>query len=109
MTKIFHIAAPLGVEDGCECVVLPDRKTRQRIGELRRRVTELRDVALRGERIPIQGVNNPLPWRLTTAAKVVVNRRVVEICYPHYTPVCSLDKKMSVSLTMLDVGERLRN
>lgn len=73
------------------------RPQNERVAELRRRVTELRDAAVRGERIPIQGTNNPLPWRLTTTAKAAVNQRVAEICYPHYSPVCSLGKDSFVN------------
>ena len=42
------------------------RPADSRVNELRRRVTELRDIAARGERIPLPGTNNPLPWRLST-------------------------------------------
>ena len=45
-------------------------------------------MAASGQRIPIPGALNPLPWRLTEEAKEIVNKRVVEIIYPHYTPVC---------------------
>ena len=70
-----------------------------RVAVLRQRVTEFRDAAVRGERIPLPGRFNPLPWRLTPAAKVVVNRRVAEICSPHYTPVCSLGRDSFINKT----------
>lgn len=68
------------------CISMP----RARIGELRARLTELRDTAARGEDIPLPGVLNPLPWRLTVEARANVNRRTTRLCYPHYTPVCHI-------------------
>ena len=62
----------------------------ERVAMLRRRVTELRDRALR-ERIPLPNVSNPLPWRLTSVARAIVNQRILRISYPHYTPVCNID------------------
>ena len=62
----------------------------ERVAALRRRVTELRDRALLG-RIPLPNAVNPLPWRLTSLAREIVNQRILRISYPHYTPVCSID------------------
>ena len=64
---------------------------RARVGELRARVTALRDQAMRGERIILRGQQNPLPWRLNAVARKIVNRRLLNIVYPHYTPVCHID------------------
>ena len=75
------------------------RPQTERVRELRRRVIALRDAAVRGERIPIQGTNNPLPWRLTAAGKFTVNKRVAEIIYPHYTPVVNLGKDSFINKT----------
>ena len=61
-----------------------------RIRQLRERVQALRDTALRGERIPLANAKGPLPWRLTSQAKEIVNRRVLGISYPHDTPTCSV-------------------
>ena len=63
----------------------------ERVEDLRRRVTALRDRAKAGEPIVLEGVKNPLPWRLTSIAKKIVDKRVVRLCYPHYTPVCNID------------------
>jgi len=62
----------------------------ERIDDLRRLVTGLRDRALR-ERIPLSNVVKPLPWRLTSVAREIVNQRILRISYPHYTPVCNID------------------
>lgn len=62
----------------------------ERIGSLRRRVTELRDRALRG-RILVPNAINPLPWRLNDRAREIVNKRILRISYPHYTPVYSVN------------------
>lgn len=69
------------------CGITMDKKTRVR--ELRARLTQLRDKAARGEPIPT-GALHPLPWQLSPAAHSVVNTRAVELCYPHYTPVCHI-------------------
>lgn len=63
-----------------------------RIHELRARLVELRDTAARGEPILLAGVLNPLPWRLSPQARVVVNERATSLCYPHYTPVCHIGR-----------------
>ena len=68
------------------CAVTMDRQAR--INQLRARLLALRDTAARGNPIPLVGVLNPLPWRLSKHARVVVNKRTVSLCYPHYTPVC---------------------
>ena len=73
------------------CGITPPRNTR--VNELRINLTQLRDMASRGERVPVVGSKNPLPWRLSPAAKIIVNRRVVGISYPHYTPVCHIGKE----------------
>ena len=62
----------------------------QRVAELRTHVRALRDRARR-ERIPLPNVCNPLPWRLNKLARDIVNKRVMRISYPHYTPMCSID------------------
>ena len=64
---------------------------REGIEFLRRRLTSLRDRAVAGERIILEGAKNPLPWRLTPMAKKIVDKRVVNLCYPHYTPLCNID------------------
>lgn len=69
------------------CGIVPPAATRVR--ELRRQLTPLRDAAGRGERVPVVGATNPLPWRLSKRAKTTVNARVAGICYPHHTPTCS--------------------
>ena len=51
-------------------------------------MTQLRDMAVNGEPIVVVGAVNPFPYRLSALARLVVNRRVVNISYPHYTPVC---------------------
>ena len=61
-----------------------------RVRDLRERVRALRDMASRGEWIPLVNVKGRLPWRLTSVAKEIINRRVVGICYPHDTPTCSV-------------------
>ena len=71
------------------CDIIPDKKTR--IQELRARLTNLRDMAVRGEPIPLSQLK-PLPWRLSPKARVVVNKRAATLCYPHYTPVCHIGK-----------------
>ena len=62
------------------------------MNDLRARVEELRDAAVRGEQVPVVGATNPLPWQLTKRAKAIVNSRVVRIIYPHLTPTCSIDE-----------------
>jgi len=56
------------------CGIVPPAATRVR--ELRRQLTPLRDAAGRGERVPVVGATNPLPWRLSKRAKTTVNARV---------------------------------
>ena len=70
------------------CGIRMDRATR--IRELRDRVITLRDTAARGDPIPVSGLPNPLPWRLSPQALAVVNERTARLCYPHYTPVCHI-------------------
>jgi len=70
------------------CGVTPE--TGERIADLRRRVVGMRDRALRG-RIPLPNVLPPLPWRLNSMARKIVNERIMRISYPHYTPVCCID------------------
>ena len=72
--------------------------TRVRVQELRARLTQLRDMAERGEPVPTRTLN-PLPWRLSPKAHVIVNRRAVTLCYPHYTPVCHIGKDSFVNRT----------
>ena len=72
------------------CGIRMDRRTR--IQELRNRLRECRDIAARGEPIPVVGVLSPLPWRLSPEALDIVNKRAVTLCYPHYVPVCHLGK-----------------
>ena len=79
------------------CSVIPEARTR--VQELRDRLTSLRDMTVRGERVPLVGVVQPLPWRLTPEAKVVVNRRVAGIIYPHYTPTCSKGQDSFINRT----------
>ena len=62
-----------------------------RVGVLRDRLTALRNRARNGEQIELPGQLNPLPWQLTNMAREIVNKRVVRISYPHYSPVCSID------------------
>ena len=69
------------------CGIIPEQGTR--IQPLREQVVELRDMAVRGEPIPVVGASNPLPWMLTSRAKTIVNQRVAGISYPHATPTCS--------------------
>jgi hypothetical protein len=63
----------------------------ERVAALRRRVTMLRDQARSGRRFGLPNQPNPLPWRLTRLAREIVNRRLLSISYPHYTPVCHID------------------
>lgn len=79
------------------CSIMPEQGTR--VQELRDRLTTLRDMVVRGERVPLVGVVAPLPWRLTRMAQDVVNRRVANVIYPHYTPVCSLGKDSFIKRT----------
>ena len=72
------------------CGITMDRRTR--IRELRIRLTECRDIAARGEPIPVVGVLSPLPWRLSPEALDIVNKRAATLCYPHYSPVCHIGK-----------------
>lgn len=53
----------------------------------------LRDMAARGEQVPVVGAMNPLPWRLSKRAKKIVNDRVTRISYPHHTPTCNAEKQ----------------
>ena len=72
------------------CAIIPEAHTAVR--DLRANLTNLRDRAVSGQRIPLPGKQNPLPYRLSPQARKVVNRRVCEIIYPHYTPVCHVGK-----------------
>ena len=78
------------------CDITPDKKTRVR--ELRARLTQLRDMAVRGERIPLSQLK-PLPWRLTPMARRIVNKRAATLCYPHYTPVCHIGEDSFINGT----------
>jgi len=71
------------------CAVRFDDK--ERVADLRRRVTLLRDQARAGEQIVLPNQPHPLPWRLTSLARNIVNKRLLNISYPHYTPVCSIE------------------
>ena len=68
-----------------------------RVDELRTRLKELRNIAKRGEPVPVLGARTPLPWRLSTEARCIVNGRAVGLCYPHYTPVCHIGKDSFVN------------
>ena len=72
------------------CGIIMPKQTR--VDVLRTRLKELRDIAKRGEPVPVIGALAPLPWRLSTEARRVVNKRAVGLCYPHYTPVCHIGK-----------------
>ena len=61
------------------------------VADLRRRVTAVRNQVRNGDKIELPQQLNPLPWRLSTLARDIVNARVLRIIYPHYTPVCSID------------------
>lgn len=74
-----------------KCGIRVDQK--ERVNDLRRRVTSLRDRARSGEPIVLEGTKNPLPWRLTPIAKKIVDKRIVNLSYPHYTPVCNIDNE----------------
>ena len=63
----------------------------ERVADLRRHVTALRRRAQLRQRVAIPGAVNPLPWRLNTIAREIVNKRILRISYPHYTPVCNID------------------
>ena len=63
----------------------------ERVADLRRHVTELRGRARSHERLPLPNAVNPLPWRLNDLGREIVNKRLMRISYPHYTPVCSID------------------
>ena len=69
----------------------------QRVANLRQRVTELRDLAAAGQRIVLPNQLNPLSWRLTPLARKCVNKRLLSISYPHYTPVCHIDRDSFVN------------
>ena len=79
------------------CTVAPEPGAR--VARLRDRVEDLRDMAARGERIPLANVVGALPWRLTPGAVDVVNRRVANIIYPHYTPTCGLGDETFIKRT----------
>ena len=70
-----------------------------RVQQLRDQVTELRDTARRGERVPLRDVHGPMPWRLSKIGKEVVNKRVAGIAYPHYTPVCGIGEDSFIKRT----------
>ena len=70
------------------CGVQMERDVGVRV--LRTRLIGLRDAAQRGDRLLLPGVHPPLPWRLSDEAQGVVNKRVCDISYPHYTPTCSV-------------------
>ena len=63
----------------------------ERVDMFRRRVKLLRDQARSGQRIALPKEPVHLPWRLTRLARGIVNKRLLNISYPHYTPVCSID------------------
>ena len=73
------------------CGILPPTGTR--INDLREQLMPLRDMAARGEQVPVVGAMNPLPWRLSKRAKTIVNDRVTRISYPHHTPTCNAEKQ----------------
>ena len=62
-----------------------------RVAELRARVAELRDQARGGQPIVLPNHLKPLPWRLTSLAHKEVDKRLLHVVYPHYTPVCHID------------------
>ena len=70
------------------CGVRPE--ARERVTHLRQRVTVLRDQAASGQRILLPLRLTPLPWRLTKIARIIVNKRLLNISYPHYTPICHI-------------------
>ena len=76
----------------CEVSVPPTTS----IAEHRERLTELRDMAFRGDPIPLPTLS-ALPWRLTPRAKTIVNKRVVGISYPHNTPTCSVGNESFIN------------
>ena len=61
-----------------------------RVDQLRARLKSVRDMASRGEPVPVLGALPPLPWRLSSDARSVVNKRGALLCYPHYMPVCHI-------------------
>ena len=63
----------------------------ERVADFRRRVIMLRDQARSGQRIALPTESVHLPWRLTRLGREIVNKRILNISYPHYTPVCSID------------------
>ena len=75
------------------CGIVPPARTR--VNDLRQQLTPLRDAAARGERVPVVGALNPLPWRLSKSAQTRINARVTGICYPHFTPTCSANNQKS--------------
>ena len=79
------------------CAVIPE--VGSRVADLRNRLRGLRDMAAGGDRIPLPGVLGPLPWRLTRDAQDVINDRVANIIYPHYTPVCGLGGESFIKRT----------
>ncbi len=79
------------------CSIIPEAGAR--VADLRNRVRRLRDMAVAGDRIPLAGVLGALPWRLTRDAQEVVNARVANIVYPHYTPVCGLGNETFIKRT----------
>ena len=70
------------------CGVRPEAT--ERVAALRRRVTALRDRAMSGQKIPLPNRLTPMPWRLTKIARSIVNARLLNISYPHYTPICHI-------------------
>ena len=70
------------------CEIKVDDK--ERVADLRRRVTKLRDQAKSGQQIPLPNKPARLPWRLTDLARAIVNQRLLNVSYPHYTPVCNI-------------------
>lgn len=61
-----------------------------RVHQLRARVTTLRNQLMNGERIVLRNRLNPLPWRLSDVARNIINKRALNVVYPHYTPMCNI-------------------
>jgi len=73
------------------CGVKLDANRNPRVADLRSRVTSLRNRVLNGQRIELPNQSNPLPWKLSDLARAIVDKRVLNIIYPHYSPVCNID------------------
>lgn len=73
------------------CGVQLDANGNPSVIDLRARVTALRNRVLNGQRIELPSQSNPLPWKLSSLARGIVDKRVLNIIYPHYSPVCNID------------------